>query len=447
LKTPSEAILLLDLLTEEKSLINGLISSFELEAVDLSAASIGRFVQQFPEKKICLIVFRIDESLKHQDRVIRRVRDVVGGQVLFLVLVPQKNRGEIPRYLKAGADDYMTLPLDEERFSIGFLILLELGQAMVHFEKADEPPPDSEKSGRHPHGRDGMIDFLHKELSSFSPKRLIQRFGSGNISHRWAPVKKLGQGGFGVVWLVKEIGTGRPAVAKVPHSSKMNSRILRSAAILKRLVHHPNIVHLIEIARDSGKLILIQEYVDGSTLQQLLEDGIGSRDKETYFLQLLSAIAFAHRHRILHRDIKPENILISKTGQLKLLDFGIAQDLSWQRPSKRSEGTVNFMPPEQFQGKSCIASDVWALGVLLYIFAANAVPYVQPNDSYPADTQINLDIMTPRKINPDITVELEKIIMGCLEKNLLKRYQDATQVQDALRAAFPRFGRGEVIPG
>ena len=100
----------------------------------------------------------------------------------------------------------------------------------------------------------------------------------------------------------------------------------------------------------------------GRRSNSLLEVGLSPFDKEDYFLQLLSAVSYAHKHKILHRDIKPENIIISKTGQLKLLDFGIAQDLSWQTPRRSSEGTLNFMPPEQFEGNSCIASDVWALG-------------------------------------------------------------------------------------
>ena len=116
LKKPSDTLLLLGLSKEEKALINGLISSFEIETVDLSAAAIERFVQQVPEKKICLIVFRIDESLQKQDRVIREIRDVVGSQVLFLVLVPEKNTGEIGKYLKAGADDYIAKPIDLKTF-------------------------------------------------------------------------------------------------------------------------------------------------------------------------------------------------------------------------------------------------------------------------------------------------------------------------------------------
>jgi hypothetical protein len=431
--SPSDTILLFDLSPAERDLIQGLISSFEIETVDLSLATIGNFAQHLPEKKICLIVYHIDAYQKKQNYIIRVIRAFVGDQIPFLVLVPPQKADEIEKYLRAGADDYMELPLNENRFSIGFLILLELGQAISR--------------PRNEGGWQRIINYFQKELSYFSPKSLIQKVRSENISERWRQVKKLGQGGFGVVWLVEEIGTGCLAVAKVPHSPQMNIRILRSAAILKRLIHHPNIVHLVEVVKDAGRLILIQEYVDGPTLQELLEVGISGFDKEICFLQLLSAVSYAHSHKIMHRDIKPENIIINKAGQLKLLDFGIAQDLSWQSPGRSSVGTLNFMPPEQFEGKSCIASDIWALGVILYIFAANAVPYLLQNDNYPEDIELNVEARAPRKTNPNLPVELEKIIMRCLQKDLQKRYKDATELQEALRDACPRFGKGEIIPG
>ena len=443
--SPSDTILLFDLSPAEKDLVQGLLSSFEIETVDLSLATIGNFAQHLPEKKVCLIVYHIDENLKKQNYIIRVIRAFVGDQIPFLVLVPPQKADEIEKYLQAGADDYMELPLNENRFSIGFLILLELGQAISR--PGNQESQDRKESTKSEYGWQRIINYFQKELSYFSPKSLIQKVRSEGISERWRQVKKLGQGGFGVVWLVEEIGTGRLAVAKIPHSPEMNIRILRSAAILKRLIHHPNIVHLVEVVREAGRLILIQEYVDGPTLQELLEVGISGFDKETCFLQLLSAVSYAHTHKIMHRDIKPENIIINRAGQLKLLDFGIAQDLSWQSPGRTSVGTLNFMPPEQFEGKSCIASDVWALGVILYIFAANAVPYLLQNDNYPVDIELNVEARAPRKINPNLPVELEKIIMRCLQRDLLKRYRDATELQEALRTACPRFGKGEIIPG
>ncbi len=227
----------------------------------------------------------------------------------------------------------------------------------------------------------------------------------------------------------------------------MNIRVLRSAAILKRLVHHPNVVQLIEVVRDTGLFILIQEYVPGSTLEELLAKGISGIDKERYMAQLVSIVAYAHRHKILHRDIKPENMIIDTSGRLKLLDFGIARDLSWQQPGGGgSEGTINFMPPEQFIGKSCIASDVWALGVILYIFATNAVPYMQANDHYPENIAAAVQSRAPHTINPQINPDLERIIMRCLEVDLDRRYRDANELLEDIHTSFPHFGTGMLLP-
>jgi hypothetical protein len=444
-KTPLETILLFGLSPLEMKLVKRLVSSFEIDLVPLTIGTIRNYVKRFPDKKICLIILHIDAKRPRQDRIIGLIRDFVGPFVPFLTLVPETNKGEIKKYLAAGADDFMELPLNENRFAISFLILLEMGQAVTR-PMPTEPISNHRNPQKSSDVLNRLVGYFQEGLSYFAPKSLIKKTRTEKISDRWEQVRRLGVGGFGVVWLVKEIGSGRLAVAKTPHSPQMNIRVLRSAAILKRLVHHPNIVHLLEIVKDSGKFILIQEYVEGPTLKQLLEKNITPLDKEAFFLQLVSVISYAHKHKIIHRDIKPENIIINKNGQVKLLDFGIARDLSWQPPDKSSAGTVNFMPPEQFEGQSCIASDVWALGVILYIFATNAVPYFQQNDQYPQDIDIAVESRAPRSINPQLDSNLERIIMRCLQKDLEKRYRDATELLEDLQTTLPLFGRGELLP-
>ena len=447
MQTPIETILTFGLSTAEDTLVKKLVSSFEIDTVALTISTVRNYVKNHPKKKICLVVYHVNAEHPKQGRVIQLIRDFVGDLVPFLILVPQEKLGEIKKLLRAGADDFIELPLNENRFSISFLILLEMGEALPQYFVGRRPTVHKEEDQEGE--RDGwskVVDYIQDGLSYFAPKSLIQRVRPENISERWQRMKRLGIGGFGTVWLVKEIGTGRIAVAKTPHSTALNISVLRSAAILKRLVHHPNVVHLVEVVKDHGRFILIQEYVAGPTLQQLLEKGIPALDKESYFLQLLSVISYAHKHKILHRDIKPENIIINKTGRLKLLDFGIARDLSWQTADRSSAGTINFMPPEQFEGRSCIASDVWALGVILFIFATNSVPYSQMNDYYPMDVEVTVESRAPRKINPDLDLNLEKIIMRCLRKDLDERYATATELQTDLQANLPQFGMGRLLP-
>jgi len=435
----TETILLFGLSDIETWLVNRLVSSFEIETESMTLGKLSEFQNNSPKKKICLVVFHVDEKLERQHLAVRRIRQVIGDLVPLLILVPREKVSEIKRFLKAGGDDYIPLPLNTNRFSLSFLILLEIGQAIAQSPQAKEPSPGEYVWNR-------LVNYFQDDFSYFTPKSLTQRQTADNLLNKWKQIRRLGLGGFGVVWLVEEIGTGRLAVAKTPHSSQMNISALRSAAILKRLSHHPNIAQLFEVIKHNGKFILIQEFVEGSTLQDLIEEGIEPKEKETLFLQLLSAIAYSHGHKIIHRDIKPENIIISKTGQLKLLDFGIAQDLSWQVPSKSSEGTLNFMAPEQYEGRSCIASDVWALGVILFILATNSVPYYQSTDKYPVDLEATLRERTPRKLNPKICVKLNTIIMACLETDLAKRYKTGAELQTDLQKELPGFGSGLLLP-
>jgi hypothetical protein len=434
-----EIILLFNLTEPERKLVKRLITSFEIETVQLTVKTVRSFVSENPEKRISLVIIRINNEQSKQDRVIRLIRDFVGPLTPILTLVPREKHSDIRRYLTAGADDFIELPLNESRFSISFLILLEMGQ-IITAPKEIAPIVDSQGNSWNK-----IVNYFQEGISYFAPKSLIPRTKTDYIFDRWKQIKRLGIGGFGVVWLVEEIGTGRLAVAKTPHSVDMNIRVLRSAAILKRLVHHPNIVHLVEIVKDRGRLILIQQYVDGPTLHELLKAPISSQDRENYFLQLVSVVAYAHKHKILHRDIKPENILINEKDQVKLLDFGIARDLSWQSAGSSSEGTINFMPPEQFEGKSCLASDIWALGVIFYIFATNNVPYIQQNEPYPLDIESTIHSKQASNVNAEIPQELDRIIMKCLQVDLTRRYQDASELQQDLQRNFPEFGRGKML--
>jgi serine/threonine protein kinase len=433
LQSTGDTLLLFNLSPGERRLISRLVSSFALETISLETEDLA----EYKKRSICLVIFHVDAENNRQHLDVRRIREHLGNTVPILILVPGKNRKNIKKFLRAGADDYMLLPLNQNQFSVSFLILLEIGQAMAH-----SPGQESSHTGL---SWNRLVNYFRAEESYFSPRSLVTNQKNCGIFDKWEKLHRLGLGGFGVVWLVRQTGTGKLAVAKIPHSPALNIRVLRSAAILKRLIHHPGICQLVEVIKHNGKFILIQEYINGPTLQELLKTRISPKSKEDYFSQLLSAVAFSHNHKILHRDIKPENIMITKTGKLKLLDFGIAKDLSWQEAGRSSEGTLSYMAPEQYAGKSCLASDIWSLGIILYIFATNAVPYRLCNDEYPEDMEKELQDRAPLTINPTIDRELDRIIMGCLEVDLKKRYKNGYVLQQDLFKTFPRFGSGELL--
>jgi len=440
MKNHPETILFFNLSEEESKLVERLIVSYDIETVSLTVDTIKDFITEFPDRKISLIVYHIEENQKKVKRVIKQIRDLVGLFVPFLILVPMQQYWKIDKFITAGADDFIKLPMGRNKFSISFLVMLEMGLAIVRSQIQKSPKEEgSATTGRTELSR--IANIFQADLNFFTPKALIQRKRSVSWPNKWGRVKKLGHGEFGSVWLLEEMSSGRRAVAKIPHSSERNGSVLRSAAILKRLGYHPNIVELYEVVRDGGKLVLIQEYVEGLTLRQLLEHSIPPVNKESYLLQLLSAISYSHKQKILHRDIRPDNIIISKSGQLKLLDFGIAGDLSFRPEDGNLMRTGNFIPPEQHEGQSCIASDVWALGVILYIFATNVVPCVPLTDRYRKNIEMTVERRAPRKINPSISPGLERIIMTCLKKDPCMRYCDATHMLDDLVTTFPGFGR------
>jgi serine/threonine protein kinase len=149
----------------------------------------------------------------------------------------------------------------------------------------------------------------------------------------------------------------------------------------------------------------------------------------------------------MHRDIKPENIIISPAGVLKLLDFGTAKDLTRRSVSNTVIGSRPYMAPEQILGKSRLASDVWALGVILYALATECLPFYDDNEKLLMDLILEVEPAPPRSLVPELPEEIEVIITTCLQKDPSQRYRDAVELRDALAKMLPDFGNGAVLPG
>lgn len=444
----SDTLLMVDLAESEEMLVKRLIRSFDIKTESVKKMSFKNNSTFFKAKDICLVIVRVDQNTTKNIENIRWIKRLLPVPVPLLVLLSLQMSSAIYAYMKAGADDYIVTPLDDDSFAMRFYVLLECGQAILETRgiKEKEIRGDKFQSDKDKDTWRVIVGYLQEGLSFFTPKYQLARRGRHNIFNKWKPIRKIATGGDGVVWLVQELGKDREAVAKIPNSKEMNVNSLRAAAVLKRLFYHPNIVQLIEVVKEDEKFILIQEYIKGVTLWERLSLITSSQEKEDIFLQLLSVIAHIHNHKIIHRDIKPDNIMIQTDGTLKLLDFGSAKEINWRDRGNSPEGTLNFMPPEQFEGKTCIASDVWALGVILYLFALNRLPFYQDNSYYPMDITTDMSAVLPHKIRADIPIELEQVIMQCLEKRIDSRYKNASMVKDDLLKKLPAFGSGLYIP-
>jgi serine/threonine protein kinase len=264
------------------------------------------------------------------------------------------------------------------------------------------------------------------------------------IAERYEKVKRLGLGSFGEVWKVRDIereGRAPYYVAKIPTSKKFNDRFRKEASICRQLEGHPNAIKLIDVVEERGRVVLIQEFVEGPSLRELLEGTLENKEKEKILLQLVDIVAQAHKQRIVHRDIKPQNVIVRRDGTVKLLDYGVAKELKDKDISSTMVGSRPFMAPEQIMGESQIASDVWALGVVIYALYTDYLPFYHDNEKILMDLILTLEPRAPRKIEPDIPVELEEIILKCLKKDPRERFADARVLKRVILETFPQFGK------
>jgi PAS domain S-box-containing protein len=263
------------------------------------------------------------------------------------------------------------------------------------------------------------------------------------IAERYEKIELLGRGSYGEVWKVRDTereGRALYYVAKIPRNKNFNDKFRKEADICQQLEGHPNAIKIVDVVEHRGRVVLIQEFVEGRSLLELMFGSMEESEKERIILQLVDVVAHAHKNRIVHRDIKPENVLIGSDGLLKLLDYGVAKELKDKKSSSTMVGSRPYMAPEQIMGESQIASDVWALGVVIYMFYTGLLPFVEANQKALMDLILTREPDPPRQIKPDIPAELETIILKCLKKDPKERFADAEVLKKAILDTFPQFG-------
>lgn len=265
------------------------------------------------------------------------------------------------------------------------------------------------------------------------------------LDSRYEIIKEIGVGGMAKVYKAKDRLLDRYVAIKIlkdqyaeddEFSKKFNNEA-QSAAKLS----HINIVNVYDIGKDmlNGKLIqyIVMEYVEGETLKDLIdrEKVLENHDIIDYSTQIAQALKSAHDSGIVHRDIKPQNILIDKYGLCKVTDFGIARVSSNVTITYTSSilGTVHYISPEQAKGKIVdLKSDLYSLGAVMYEMATGRVPFDADNSVGIAVMHIQDDPIPPREINPNLSKHLNYIIMKLLNKDPTERFQNASELIEAL---------------
>jgi serine/threonine protein kinase len=253
----------------------------------------------------------------------------------------------------------------------------------------------------------------------------------------------LGIGSFGEVWKIKDVTKDPPEifVAKIPLSKKLNAKIEKEAHILRRLAGQEGVPKVYEMIEIKSKSVLIQEFILGKTLYEVIDRELEEKEVESVVIQLIDVVAHAHDIGIIHRDIKPGNVMVRPDGTINLLDFGAAKELKEKEMSATVTGSRPYMAPEQIMGKSQRRSDVWALGVVMYVLYTGMFPFYHEVEKVLMDIILRIPPPPPSKFNEALDPEIERIILKCLEKSPENRYPDARALKEAITGSFPGYGK------
>ncbi len=260
------------------------------------------------------------------------------------------------------------------------------------------------------------------------------------ISH-YRLLNKIGAGGMGEVWLAEDSTLKRSIALKflpqrLSDDEEFRRRFLREARAAAAL-NHPSIITIHEISEHNGQLYIAMEFLEGESLEQKLTSeppDFGS--SINIIVAVCQGLSRAHERGILHRDIKPDNIFLTRDGQTKLLDFGLAKiDLdSHETQTGVVMGTTNYMSPEQGQGHDVdFRSDIFSLGVVLYRLLAGELPFQRNNIPATIHAIVHTEHPSLSSIRPDLPPECQTIIDRLLAKKPDDRFQTINEVMSALQ--------------
>ncbi|ABP67661.1 protein kinase [Caldicellulosiruptor saccharolyticus DSM 8903] len=262
------------------------------------------------------------------------------------------------------------------------------------------------------------------------------------IGNRYSVIEKLGSGGMSIVYKAKDKVLNRHVAIKVLRSEFANDEEFlsrfRTEALAAASLSHPNIVSIYDVGEQEGMHYIVMEYVNGKTLKEFIKETgrVSTKDAVTIAIQVLRALDHAHKKGIVHRDIKPQNILIDENGIVKVTDFGIARAVSTGTiiNTNLTIGSVHYFSPEQARGGYVDnRSDLYSLGVVLYEMVTGVLPFDGDTPISIALKHLQEQPIRPTIYNPDIPRSVEAIILKAMQKDVLLRYQSATEMMQDLK--------------
>jgi serine/threonine-protein kinase len=251
----------------------------------------------------------------------------------------------------------------------------------------------------------------------------------------------LGAGGMGCVYKVRNVISDRVEAMKVllPNlegDPELADRFMREIKVQASL-DHPNIAALHTALRIDNQLLMLMEYVEGTTIETLLQSGpLPLEQAVDYIAQVLSALSYAHARGVVHRDLKPPNMMVTPGGAVKLMDFGIAKMTADQKLTRTgcTVGSLYYMSPEQIKGALDIdpRSDLYSLGVSFYEMVTGARPFQGDSEFSIMSAHLQTNPPPPIQLVPNLPPALSDLIIMSLEKDPARRFQTAEAFRNAL---------------
>src|SRR5215467_6495334 len=290
-----------------------------------------------------------------------------------------------------------------------------------------------------------------------------------SISH-YRVLEKLGTGGMGIVYKAQDTRLERYVALKFLPDNLMHDKQalerFRREALAASALNHANICTVHDIGEENGRPFLAMEFIEGETLRQHINNKpLAMEEILNLGIQIADALDAAHSEGIIHRDIKPANIFVTKRGQAKVLDFGLAKLISRRNENDTQvsdsshpglenpisivgviSGTPSYMSPEQIRGDDLdVRADIFSLGLLLYEMATGQKAFPGNTGGVIIEAILSKPPVPAKTLNPDISPELEAIINKAIEKDKEKRYQNAAELRSDLVLLRRGFESGHTV--
>lgn len=315
-----------------------------------------------------------------------------------------------------------------------------------------------------------------KKLSRLDPPENKDQPGGGILSEtvsHYRILRRLGSGGMGVVYEAEDTRLGRHVAIKLlsekfSKSPSAIERFQREACTASSL-NHPNICTVHDVGEYAGRHFIVMELLEGKDLRQVILPGpLPPEQMVAFGIQIADGLEAAHKRGIVHRDIKPANLFVIERERIKILDFGLAKltgrdrgervssdttlgddEITRQNVTRPGEfvGTVSYMSPEQARGELLDQrTDLFSFGVVLYEMATGVLPFRGDTSAVVFDSILNRPPAPAMRVNPQVSPELDRVIVRALEKHREMRYQSAADLGAELRRLAMRTSPSVAAP-